>query len=111
MVRKFKGPRRGYLPAERYPSRLINDDKDDFLGEFVEDIKEDSSGNVYLTINCQNLTVNSQKNVWAYSPLVTEPPSLGITFWDIVEGFFGAIGLLFWLVFSGLILWFLWVWL
>ena len=111
MARKFKDPRRGYQPAKRYPSRLINDDNDDFLGEFVEDIKEDSSGNVYLTINCQNLTVNSQKNVWAYSPLVTEPPSLGITFWDIVEGFFGAIGLLLWLVFSGLILWFLWVWL
>ena len=63
MARKFKDPRRGYLPAERYSSSLINDDKDDFLGELVEDIKEDRSGNVYVTINCQNLTFNSQKNV------------------------------------------------
>ena len=111
MVRKFKDPRRGYLPAERYPSCLINDDKDDFLGELVEDVKEDRLGNVYVTINGQNLTVNSQKNIWACSPLVTEPQPLGITFWDIVEGFFGAIGLLLWLFISGLILWFLWVWL
>lgn len=111
MARKFKDPRRGYLPAERYSSRLIDDEKDDFLGELVEDIKEDRSGNVYVTINCQNLTFNSQKNVWADSPLMAEPQSLGITFWDIVEGFFGAIGLLLWLFISGLILWFFWVWL